>query len=148
MPAGGAVAPDAKYLVVEYNPDLGNFGAAIRVAREPREGERSEFWLFRRFPNFDAKNRDAAVNLAFKGEQEAYATGLQVSRDPGTPWVFLGSAIMLVGLFAAFFMSHRQVWVAVRGGRLVAAAAASRNPRGLEPRVQEFLDALKPSKEA
>lgn len=144
--AGGAFELDARYLVVEYNPDFGSFGDAIRIAREPREGERTEFWIFKRFPQFDAKNRPAAFSLAYLSSNEAYATGLQVSRDPGTFYVFLGSAIMLIGLFAAFFMSHRQVWVAVRKDRIVVAAAASRNPRGLEPRVREFFDAFKPPK--
>ncbi|MBI5526162.1 MAG: cytochrome c biogenesis protein ResB [Deltaproteobacteria bacterium] len=141
--AGGAPALDAKYTIIEYNPDLGSFGPAIRVAREPASGDRGEFWLFQRFPGFDAKNREAPVTLKYTGGREAYATGLQVSRDPGTPFVFLGSAIMLVGLFAAFFMSHRQVWVRVTGGRVFVAASASRNPRGFEPKVRGFIETLK-----
>lgn len=144
--AGGAFTLDARYLVVEHNPDFGSFGDAVRIAREPAEGERSEFWIFKRFPKFDAQNRPSAFSLSYRSSSEAFATGLQVSRDPGTFYVFLGSAIMLIGLFAAFFMSHRQVWVAVRGDRITVAAAASRNPRGLEPRVREFLDAFKPPK--
>jgi cytochrome c biogenesis protein len=141
--AADAFAADARYTVIEHNPDLGSFGPAIRVAREPAQGERTEFWLFLRFPGFDAKNRDAPIALKYTGGREAYATGLQVSRDPGTPYVFLGSAIMLVGLFAAFFMSHRQVWVRVGRGRVSVAASASRNPRAFEPRVRDFIEAVK-----
>ncbi len=40
-----------------------------------------------------------------------YATGLQVSKDPGVWWVYSGCILMLLGLHVAFFMSHRKIWV-------------------------------------
>ncbi len=43
-----------------------------------------------------------------------YATGLQVSKDPGVLWVYGGCALMLLGLYAAFFMSHRKMWAYIR----------------------------------
>ncbi len=42
-----------------------------------------------------------------------YATGLQVSKDPGVWWVYSGCALMLLGLYTAFFMSHRKIWAYV-----------------------------------
>lgn len=44
---------------------------------------------------------------------QRYATGLQVAKDPGVWLVYLGSGLMLFGLFVAFFMSHRRIWVLV-----------------------------------
>ena len=44
---------------------------------------------------------------------QRYATGLQVAKDPGVWLVYLGSALMLLGLYAAFFMSHQRIWVVV-----------------------------------
>jgi cytochrome c biogenesis protein len=43
-----------------------------------------------------------------------YATGLQVAKDPGVWWVYSGCALMLIGLYAAFFMSHRKIWALLR----------------------------------
>jgi len=40
-----------------------------------------------------------------------YATGLQVAKDPGVWYVYLGCVMMLVGLYIAFFLSHRKVWL-------------------------------------
>jgi cytochrome c biogenesis protein len=40
-----------------------------------------------------------------------YATGLQVAKDPGVWTVYAGCALMLIGLYVAFFLSHRRVWV-------------------------------------
>ncbi|MCI5161705.1 MAG: cytochrome c biogenesis protein ResB [Candidatus Electrothrix sp. AX5] len=42
-----------------------------------------------------------------------FATGLQVAKDPGVWWVYTGCALMLIGLYIAFFMSHRKIWAHV-----------------------------------
>ncbi len=43
--------------------------------------------------------------------KEFYATGLQVTKDPGVWCVYIGCGLMLFGLMIAFFFSHRRVWV-------------------------------------
>jgi len=42
---------------------------------------------------------------------QVYATGLQVAKDPGVWTVYVGCLLMLTGLYVAFFLSHRRVWV-------------------------------------
>ncbi|MCI5141821.1 MAG: hypothetical protein D3909_08875 [Candidatus Electrothrix sp. ATG1] len=42
-----------------------------------------------------------------------FATGLQVAKDPGVWWVYTGCILMLIGLYMAFFMSHRKIWAHV-----------------------------------
>ncbi|XOF34851.1 MAG: cytochrome c biogenesis protein ResB [Candidatus Electrothrix sp. YB6] len=42
-----------------------------------------------------------------------FATGLQVAKDPGVWWVYTGCGLMLIGLYMAFFMSHRRIWAHV-----------------------------------
>lgn len=41
--------------------------------------------------------------------KQLYATGLQVSKDPGVPLVYTGFALLLAGLIVTFFMSHKRV---------------------------------------
>lgn len=43
--------------------------------------------------------------------KQMYATGLQVAKDPGVWTVYIGCALMLLGLYMAFFMSHKRVWI-------------------------------------
>jgi cytochrome c biogenesis protein len=43
--------------------------------------------------------------------KQMYATGLQVSKDPGVWVVYIGCMLMMVGLYMAFFLSHRRIWV-------------------------------------
>jgi cytochrome c biogenesis protein len=65
-----------------------------------------------------------------------YATGLQVSKDPGVWWVYSGCALMLLGLYTAFFMSHRKIWAYVHeenGGTAVTFIGnANKNSLGFE----------------
>ncbi len=42
---------------------------------------------------------------------QAYATGLQVAKDPGVWLVYLGCFLMLFGLYLSFFVSHRRLWL-------------------------------------
>jgi cytochrome c biogenesis protein len=40
-----------------------------------------------------------------------YATGLQVAKDPGVWLVYLGCGLMLLGLYMAFFLTHKRIWL-------------------------------------
>jgi cytochrome c biogenesis protein len=42
--------------------------------------------------------------------KQMYATGLQVAKDPGVWTVYIGCGLMMLGLYMAFFMSHRRIW--------------------------------------
>lgn len=53
-------------------------------------------------------NGDAAYNIQLK---QMYATGIQVAKDPGVWIVYLGCTLMLIGLYMAFFLSHRRIWM-------------------------------------
>jgi len=43
--------------------------------------------------------------------KQKYATGLQVAKDPGVWIVYIGCALMMIGLYMAFFMSHKRIWL-------------------------------------
>jgi len=40
-------------------------------------------------------------------------TGLQVSKDPGIDIIYFACIIMTLGLYAAFFMSHKKIWISL-----------------------------------
>lgn len=50
----------------------------------------------------------------FTFHREMQFTGLSVSRDPGTPLVWLGSGLMIAGFVLVLMFPHRRIW-----GRLV-----------------------------
>lgn len=65
-----------------------------------------------------------------------YATGLQVTRDPGVWYVYLGCVMMLVGLYVAFFLSHRKIWLYISGSgagsSLQVTGSSNKNKLGFE----------------
>ena len=65
-----------------------------------------------------------------------FATGLQVSKDPGVWYVYAGCALMLIGLYVAFFLSHRKIWLHVSGAgsgsTLLVSGSSNKNKIGFE----------------
>ena len=59
-------------------------------------------------------------------------TGLQVAKDPGVWVVWLGCFLMVVGIYVAFFMSHRRIWVRVENGTVTVWGNASKNKGGFQ----------------
>ena len=68
--------------------------------------------------------------------KQMYATGLQVAKDPGVWWVYIGCGLMLFGLYVAFFMSHRRIWLLVsdseKGKEIILTGSANKNRPGFE----------------
>ena len=104
----------------------------VKVWFGDKEAEPSIFWL-----NNDqeavVKRPANNYNLHIK---QLYATGLQVTKDPGVWWVYTGCGLMLFGLFVAFFTSHRKIWAYVRDENgtthIIFAGSANKNKVGFE----------------
>ena len=43
-----------------------------------------------------------------------YYTGLQLAKDPGMNVVWVGSAILVIGLCIMFYVPHRKLWLVIR----------------------------------
>ncbi len=78
--------------------------------------------------------------------KQLYATGLQVTKDPGVWFVYIGCGMMLAGLLVAFFMSHRKIWAFIHeeDGKTVVllAGSANKNKLGFEKRFTALVDSL------
>ncbi|ADH85115.1 cytochrome c biogenesis protein ResB [Desulfurivibrio alkaliphilus] len=64
--------------------------------------------------------------------QQRYSTGLQVARDPGVWVVYSGFALICLGLYLTFMVSHRRLWLlltpAGKGStRLLLCGGSNRN---------------------
>lgn len=78
-------------------------------------------------------------------------TGLQVRKDPGVWGVYLGCIIMAIGLFMAFFMSHRRVWIKVIEGkgntRIRIGATANKNKEAWARKIERLSNFLSKAQE-
>lgn len=87
----------------------------------------------------DIEGKNGAYRVSAK---QMYATGLQVAKDPGVWWVYVGCGLMLFGLYVAFFMSHRRIWLLLskekNGTSVLLTGSANKNRAGFETTFEEL----------
>jgi cytochrome c biogenesis protein len=111
-----------------------------------REGkEKYAGWLLKRYPETWKTPEGHTVQfIDFWGVQY---TGLQVRKDPGVWLVYFGSLVMTLGLFTAFFMSHRKLWVRIvedKGNtRVSIGALANKNRMSFERKIDKMVSLLR-----
>lgn len=92
----------------------------------------SEFWVDEEASVFVER---PSATYSFSAKRR-YATGLQVAKDPGVWTVYIGCTLMLLGLYVAFFLSHRRIWVLLTpsGGdtKVLVSGTANKNRFGFE----------------
>lgn len=118
-------------------PGCSGPGAKLEITRPNGRKEYAIVLLNAACRDFDEK-RGSDLVFTFDGKDEQYFTGLQVAKDPGVWVVWLGCALMVVGICMAFFMSHKRVWIRVSNGRVTLGGTASKNPAGFELMFQEL----------
>ena len=66
--------------------------------------------------------------------EERLATVLQATRSPGQPLVYLGSLLLVLGVFAMLYIRERRIWVwlAPRDGATHATMALSTNRKTMD----------------
>ena len=122
-----------KIRAVDYRNDFQGLGPGLLVVLEKPGGQPAQFWLLKAFPEFDRQRQDTRY-LSFAGLNEIFYTGLQVARDPGVNIVWVGCALMVIGIIIAFFLSHQRLWVRLSrasDGRVEVVLAGSTNKNRL-----------------
>jgi len=83
----------------------------------------------------------AGVSYTFQ-RTVAY-TGLTVARDPGANFVWVGSVLLVLGLFLVFFFPHRRLWVRVRqttsGGSEILCASTMKRDAAFKPQFNQLV---------
>jgi len=106
-------------------------------------------WILRRYP--ETWQLPEGSRVEFIDLWGVEFTGLQVRKDPGVWIVYLGCLTISIGLFIAFFMSHRKLWVSVvedkNNTRLVVGATANKNRAALERKIDRMISLIKKDQE-
>jgi cytochrome c biogenesis protein len=132
---------------VNYDQNFQGNGPALQVVVEKPGQPAASFWLFQARPDLDRQRADSLV-FSFGGLSSKMFTGLQVAKDPGVNIVWLGCALMTIGIIMAFFLSHQRVWVRLSPGadgrvEVVLAGSASRNRLAFEKRFEKLQTGVK-----
>ncbi len=94
------------------------------------EGASHRTWLFLHYPEVKMA-KDFPYEVVFADYGGIQYTGLQVVYDPGVWVIWLGCIVMVIGLYLAFFVSHRRVWARIEdsggGSTVLLAGSANKN---------------------
>lgn len=78
----------------------------------------------------------APIYLELNHFNQVQSSGLQLTRSPGKNLVFLGSALLVLGIFTMFFIQERRLWLLVKPGELLLTMSSNRQTIDFE---NEFL---------
>lgn len=145
--------PDGSIVrVAETTPDVSQFipgrqGAAAQIEIQPANGGQGRSTII--FADHPEENiRTAMQNggpvIGYNGMTgEKKYTGLQVAKDPGVWVVWTGCLLMILGIYGAFLMSHRRIWIRIAGDDVTVAGHASKNPAAFSTEFEEFAAAVR-----
>ena len=110
-------------------------------------GNAAPFWIV----DGDTTTVKTPGNVYTYSMKEFYATGLQVTKDPGVWYVYFGCTIMLLGLIVAFFLSHQRIWIYIRRNKettqVLVSGSSNKNKPAFEKKFdkvsQGLIDTLK-----
>ncbi len=106
-------------------------------------------WLLKRYP--ETWQLPEGPRVEFIDYWGVEFTGLQVRKDPGVWVVYLGCIAISIGLFVAFFMSHRRLWVRIveekNNTRVVIGATSNKNRAALERKIDKIISLLSKKQE-
>jgi cytochrome c biogenesis protein len=132
-----------------YANMMNNPAAFIGFYEQGSDQRKFGRWILKRYPQ--TWTMDDGTRLELLDVWGIQYTGLQVRKDPGVGLVYLGSILMGIGLFMAFFMSHKKIWVRVldekNNTKVVIGASANKNKPALEAKIEKIASFLTSSGE-
>jgi len=126
--------------VRQFMPEFSGPAARVEVTYKGKPAQ--TFIVFKNYPEINAQRGDDLI-LGYEGTNAKMYTGLQVAKDPGVWVVWLGCALMVGGLYIAFFMSHKRVWVVVSKGHARMYGNASKNQAAFSMEFDDLTEKLK-----
>jgi cytochrome c biogenesis protein len=101
-------------------------------------------WILKRHP--ETWQLPGGHKVEFHDYWGVEFTGLQVRKDPGVWVVYFGCIAMSIGLFIAFFMSHRKIWVKLieekNSTRILIGATANKNRAAFERKIDTLVSLI------
>jgi cytochrome c biogenesis protein len=90
----------------------------------------------------DALAMQLPALFTFERFTQVNATGLQATHAPGATLVYLGCALLALGVMAMYFVRERRIWLHSAGDTLLLAFAANRNSPALRAEFDRHTDAI------
>lgn len=142
-----ALKDGTTFKVLEATQEVRQFapgfsGPAARIEVTTKGAEPKIFIAFKNYPEVNAQRGDSLI-FGYEGTNAKQYTGLQVAKDPGVWVVWLGCTLMVLGIFIAFFMSHKRIWVIVSKGHARMYGNASKNQAAFTLQFEDISEKFK-----
>jgi cytochrome c biogenesis protein len=87
------------------------------------------------------------VYLSLKDFEHVQASGLQIARAPGKSTVYIGCALLIVGVFILFYLPQRRFWALIKQNNgeseIILAGMSNRNPRDFDMLFNQVSEQLR-----
>lgn len=83
------------------------------------------------------------VFLQLMSYEERQATVLQATRSPGQPLVYLGSLLLVLGVFAMLYIRERRLFVLLKPNEALVAMSSNRKAMDVDETFQRHVDGLR-----
>ncbi|MBF0516721.1 MAG: cytochrome c biogenesis protein ResB [Nitrospirae bacterium] len=137
-----ALAFDKNDRPYSYTENMNN--PAIYVEFTAEDKVRHSGWIAKRYPQTWAMPDGSKVELVHNWGYQY--TGLQVRKDPGVWVVYAGCIFITIGLYSAFFLSHKKIWVLLQPEKskviIKIAAFTNKNKTGYEGVINSVFNRL------
>lgn len=106
-------------------------------------------WLFAKFPDFSRIHSVQETDLSFelKDFQAGQFSVIQASKDPGVNIIWVGSAVLMAGLFLALYWPIREIKVVVERRdsqtEISAGGIATKNHDAFKSEFQEIMTSIR-----
>jgi len=98
-------------------------------------------WVLKRYP--ETGILPTGDKIEFVDYWGVEYTGLQVSKDPGVGLIYFACIVMTIGLYVAFFKSHKKLWIKLSNEknkvRILLGGSASKNRLSFERDIEKIL---------
>ncbi len=102
-------------------------------------------WLFFNFPGLIQAIPNTDHDLILTGFRNLPYSGLSITKDPGTNIVWIGTGIMGVGFYLAFFVFYKRVMVRIKPGddaEVSIAGVINKNQLGFEKEFRLLVETI------
>jgi cytochrome c biogenesis protein len=134
------------FILTRFHSDIQGMGPAFQIMSFEPNRPHENFMVFQKHPEMEDR-RPGPYRFLIREIVPKYYSGLQVNKDPGVLLVWVGCALMIIGFYLTFFLSHRRLWVRLSGkGKetlLEIAGSSHRNRIGFEQEFEKMVHSLK-----
>ncbi len=123
-------------VTIRFEKAIHDFGPGVQVAFL-EDGEPRSTWFLRDVPKM--KQRDlGGKKVVLEDIKEDLWTGLEITYDPGISIVWIGFALMLIGLYTNFFVVSGRIFIRKTPDGLIVAGVGLRHPERFKSEFEKI----------